>query len=131
VAAGDSGGNVHKLDLRKNLKSIGKFQGNAGSIRGISIHESAPYLAAVGLDRYVRIFDTNSRKLVASSYLKQPLCSVTFLDDLDEKESDHEDLEQEEIQDADLLWDEIDRLEQKRKILEDSEHHAINKRIRV
>jgi WD40 repeat protein len=66
VAAGDSGGNVHKLDLRKNLKSIGKFQGNAGSIRGISIHESAPYLAAVGLDRYVRIFDTNSRKLVAS-----------------------------------------------------------------
>lgn len=56
---------------------------------------------------------------------------MTFLDDLDEKESDHEDLEQEEIQDADLLWDEIDRLEQKRKILEDSEHHAINKRIRV
>ena len=65
------------IDLRAG-KSRGKFRGNSGSIRQISVHPNGAHVACAGLDQYVRVYDVKTRKCVASAYAKQPLTSIVF-----------------------------------------------------
>lgn len=60
---GNSIGEQALIDLR-NKKCLGKLRGGAGSIRCIQCHPTKPLVASCGLDRYVRIHDTNSRALL-------------------------------------------------------------------
>jgi len=95
VAAGDAAGFVYSIDLRKdvrNPKSIiadsttlkddssgpaaARFVGPTGSVRQLVRHETLPLVAAVGLDRMLRIYDTNTRKQKHCFYLKQRLNAV-------------------------------------------------------
>ncbi|KAE9032961.1 hypothetical protein PR003_g9675 [Phytophthora rubi] len=80
VYVGDTGGNLDILDLRI-LKHMGRCTGPVGSIRDISCHPTLPYIAAVGLDRMVHVFDINTRKYRHTIYAKQRLNSVLFCAD--------------------------------------------------
>ncbi|EGZ22298.1 hypothetical protein PHYSODRAFT_496599 [Phytophthora sojae] len=80
VYVGDTAGNLDILDLR-TLKHMGRCTGPVGSIRDIACHPTLPYIAAVGLDRMVHIFDINTRKYRHTIYAKQRLNSVLFCAD--------------------------------------------------
>ncbi|OQS07003.1 hypothetical protein THRCLA_00978 [Thraustotheca clavata] len=80
VIFGDTAGNINALDLR-TLKHLGRYAGSVGSIRDIAIHPTMPYMAAVGLDRMVHVYNIESRKSYATHYAKQRLNSVLFTDE--------------------------------------------------
>ncbi|RLN59459.1 hypothetical protein BBJ28_00005813 [Nothophytophthora sp. Chile5] len=80
VYVGDTAGNLDILDLR-TFKHMGRCTGPVGSIRDIACHPTLPYVAAVGLDRMVHVFDVNSRKYRHTIYAKQRLNSVLFCTD--------------------------------------------------
>lgn len=65
------------VDLRAG-KTRGRFKGNSGSIRQISVHPSGTHVACAGLDQYVRVYDIRTRKCVSTVFAKQPLTSVMF-----------------------------------------------------
>ncbi len=65
------------LDLGAG-KMSGALKGSTGSVRALALHPSEPLLASAGLDRYVRVHSTATRKQVASVYLKQHLTGVMF-----------------------------------------------------
>lgn len=77
VVVADTAGLVRVLDLRK-MKWGRRFEGPAGSVRGLAFHPSLPMLACVGLDRMARIFDYRSREQKFQVYLKQRLNAVLF-----------------------------------------------------
>jgi ribosome biogenesis protein NSA1 len=87
---GDTTGTLMTVDVR-NLRTAtnqARFIGPAGSVRQLVKHARAPRMAAVGLDRMLRVYDTKSRKQVTCMYLKQRLNCVlmddTGDDDLDD-----------------------------------------------
>jgi ribosome biogenesis protein NSA1 len=91
LVVGDAAGFLYQLDLRKlgkdrkvqAHKDLSRFVGPGGSVRQIQLHPTLPRMAVVGLDRMLRIFDTNTRKQVDCVYLKQRLNSVLFHTDDD------------------------------------------------
>uniref|UniRef100_A0AAV1THU9 Ribosome biogenesis protein NSA1 n=1 Tax=Peronospora matthiolae TaxID=2874970 RepID=A0AAV1THU9_9STRA len=80
IYVGDTAGNLDILDVR-TLKHMGRCTGPIGSIRDISCHPTLPYIAAVGLDRMVHVFDVNTRKRRHVIYAKQRLNCVLFCAD--------------------------------------------------
>eukprot|EP00560_Eucampia_antarctica_P007552 CAMPEP_0197827010 /NCGR_PEP_ID=MMETSP1437-20131217/3893_1 /TAXON_ID=49252 ORGANISM="Eucampia antarctica, Strain CCMP1452" /NCGR_SAMPLE_ID=MMETSP1437 /ASSEMBLY_ACC=CAM_ASM_001096 /LENGTH=549 /DNA_ID=CAMNT_0043427707 /DNA_START=23 /DNA_END=1672 /DNA_ORIENTATION=- len=82
IVVGDAAGYMQTVDLR-NLKRgvVGRYNGPSGSVRQIVQHESLDILACVGLDRMLRTYDTNNRKMLDCIYLKQRLNSMLFLND--------------------------------------------------
>lgn len=79
VLAGSCSGSMARLDLRMNLKVLGRFKGAAGSIRELSVHPTLPLLASASLDRHVRIYrlEGNGSPL-CKLYLKQRVSAVVF-----------------------------------------------------
>ncbi|TDH70038.1 hypothetical protein CCR75_000891 [Bremia lactucae] len=77
VFIGDTAGNLDVLDVR-TLTSMGRCTGPVGSIRDLACHPTLPFVAAVGLDRMVHVFDTLTRKLRYLIYAKQRLNAVLF-----------------------------------------------------
>lgn len=110
---------------RPSVKLLGKFNegGNTGATHAITNFEDK-YVATGGLDRYLRIFDINTRKLVAKVYLGTQISSIIILTDEDEESE----IEQPKVSDArklklnrkkrlnnnnddeddDKLWDELE-----------------------
>ncbi|KAL7568399.1 hypothetical protein ACA910_012118 [Epithemia clementina (nom. ined.)] len=86
LVVGDATGDLHTLDLRtlgkqkkdKSVSTMGRYVGPAGSVRDLVAHESLPTMAAVGLDRMLRLYDTQTRKQIFCLYLKQRLNCVLF-----------------------------------------------------
>jgi ribosome biogenesis protein NSA1 len=86
LVVGDAAGCIYDLDLRtldRNQKrsdnsNVGRYVGPAGSVRQLKKHPSLPLIAAIGLDRMLRIYDTNQRKQLDCIYLKQRLNCVLF-----------------------------------------------------
>ncbi|KAL3939499.1 MAG: hypothetical protein SGBAC_005784 [Bacillariaceae sp.] len=86
LVVGDSAGELYDLDMRtmdRNLKrkennNLGRYVGPAGSVRQLKKHPTLPRVAAIGLDRMLRIYDTKSRKQLDCIYLKQRLNCVLF-----------------------------------------------------
>jgi ribosome biogenesis protein NSA1 len=106
IVAGDAAGYLHTIDLRKlgrpiktdaSVQTVGRYVGPAGSVRGLVNHAEAPRLAAAGLDRMLRIYDTTKRKQVSCMYLRQRLNCVLvgrdemWGDDDDEDGNDDDD----------------------------------------
>lgn len=77
VVVADTAGLVRVLDLR-TMKWGRRFEGPAGSVRGLAFHPSLPMLACVGLDRMARVYDYRSREQKFQVYLKQRLNAVLF-----------------------------------------------------
>ncbi|GMT11054.1 hypothetical protein PFISCL1PPCAC_2351, partial [Pristionchus fissidentatus] len=111
VIAGNTKGEMAQFDLRKMLPNA-KFKGQAGSVRCIQSHSSAPLIASCGIDRFVRVHDVNTRKMVHKVYCKARLNTLLLRDDLTilskMKEEDTEDWALMESRKEDELIDEKD-----------------------
>mmetsp|Transcript_11687 Transcript_11687/g.17552 ORF Transcript_11687/g.17552 Transcript_11687/m.17552 type:complete len:432 (+) Transcript_11687:1714-3009(+) len=90
VFTGDTMGNIRCLDTRKFDRMFGRYKGPAGSVRSIQCHPTEPLLACVGLDRYLRVFDIQSRQHVHKFYLKQQLHSLLFSTVVDDDTKDND-----------------------------------------
>ncbi|GAQ80659.1 hypothetical protein KFL_000590120 [Klebsormidium nitens] len=78
VYAGNSTGDIVSFDLRTGTKS-GGFPGSvSGSVRSLAVHPTEPLLASVGLDRFLRIHNTQTRQLQAKLFLKQQMVACAF-----------------------------------------------------
>ncbi|KAK6013024.1 WD domain, G-beta repeat protein [Ostertagia ostertagi] len=55
---------------------ITAYKGQAGAIRSIDAHPTAPYVATCGIDRFVRVHDIDTRKLAHKIYCKTRLNRV-------------------------------------------------------
>ena len=123
VVVGDTTGDIHALDLRKNLNaqhgnkqiegssSLGRYVGPAGSIRQLVKHERLPIMAAVGCDRMLRTYNTQTQKCIDCVYLKQRLNCVLVCregrtdnefgdedeDDVDAVNAEDMDMDQEDV----------------------------------
>jgi ribosome biogenesis protein NSA1 len=89
LVVGDGAGYIYSLDLRRlgrDLKAaankdMGRYVGPAGSVRQLKKHPTLPRLAAVGLDRMLRIYDTKKRLQLDCIYLKQRINCVLMHSD--------------------------------------------------
>mmetsp|Transcript_8005 Transcript_8005/g.29600 ORF Transcript_8005/g.29600 Transcript_8005/m.29600 type:complete len:463 (+) Transcript_8005:79-1467(+) len=79
--AGSTSGDIHSFDL-SNGNRLGAFKGSTGSVRCIVAHPSLPVIASCGLDRFVRVFHSTTRKPLAKLCLKQMLTCVSIAGDL-------------------------------------------------
>jgi len=124
IVAGDRAGNMIMYELRQGLRMLGKFNHGiaGGSIRDIECHPTRPYVASVGLDRYLRVHDMKTRRLVSKMYLRQRLNAVVFKGDaekVDNEEEEEEDKDhrikksktnEEMVEDEeDSMWARLDR----------------------
>lgn len=100
VIAGNTRGEMALFDLRNkgfvfklsftfiynsffSAHPVHKFKGFAGSIRSIDAHSTGSYVASCGIDRFVRIHDVNTKKLIKKVYHLRNLISIRFLICLD------------------------------------------------
>lgn len=54
------------------------LKGSGGSVRGLALHPEAPILASAGLDRWLRVYHTGTKKQLTKVYLKQHLTGVAW-----------------------------------------------------
>ena len=101
LVVGDAAGFL-QIDLRvlgkpkrdTKVSTKGRFVGPTGSVRMLVKHRSESRMAAVGLDRMLRIYDTSKRKQLYCMYLKQRLnCVLVGQDRCWTKDSDDEDFD--------------------------------------
>ncbi|KAK6622747.1 hypothetical protein RUM43_008590 [Polyplax serrata] len=98
VIVGSTTGHLMMADLRGKGKILHRYKGPVGSVRQVAAHPKLPYFASVGLDRYMRIHHTESRRLLFERYLKVRLNTVLmsskFGKDLEKlDQSDDDDIE--------------------------------------
>jgi hypothetical protein len=74
---GNAKGQLNSVDLRQQ-KVFAKFKGTSGSIREISHHPGENMIAVAGLDRYLRVYNTESRKCLGSAFMKQALSGCAW-----------------------------------------------------
>lgn len=77
VWVANAAGQVEMLDLQAG-KMAGAVKGATGSVRALALHPTEPLLASVGLDRFLRVYSTATRKQLTAVYLKQQLTGVSF-----------------------------------------------------
>ncbi|GER36288.1 transducin/WD40 repeat-like superfamily protein [Striga asiatica] len=78
IYIGNGSGDLASIDTRTG-KLLGCFIGKcSGSIRSIVRHPELPVIASCGLDRYLRIWDIESRQLLSAVFLKQHLSAIVF-----------------------------------------------------
>lgn len=109
-----------------NGKLMGKFKGAVGAVQGV--HLSEGLLCTGGLDRYVRVFDVESRETVAKCFVGSKISEVLILDGEDLEEEDEPEqvedgkkksnkkkraLEEAEAEDEDEVWNQLEALEKK------------------
>lgn len=70
-------GQVEVYDFRAG-RFAGAIKGIAGSVRSLALHPDRPVIASVGLDRFLRLHDTGSRRSLGKVYLKTLLTHVDF-----------------------------------------------------
>lgn len=92
----------------KEWRSTGKFHGATGAVQ--AMQKGTKYFATGGLDRYLRVFDVNTREIVAKVFVGQQIKSVWIVDESDKRKSSNEAEEEE-----DKLWDEIEKPKKKSK----------------
>jgi WD40 repeat protein len=56
VLAGSVSGTMARLDVRMDLKPLNTYAAAAGAIREIAVHPTRPLVAAVSLDRHLRVY---------------------------------------------------------------------------
>jgi ribosome biogenesis protein NSA1 len=117
LVIGDAAGYIHAVDIRKlsggallrqstTPAVLGRFVGPAGSVRQIACRNNK--MACVGLDRMLRIYSVNTRRLLTTVYLKQRLNCLLLTDETDDDDTeDEEDDDSNEEQD-DKVEDYVD-----------------------
>lgn len=111
--------------IKPVTKLMGKFAagGNTGAIVGVDIFDQI--ISTGGLDRYLRVYDINSRDIFAKVYLGVQVSDVLMLDSEDEEEEEDESemgdkrrknlekrrrkaLEEENESDEEALWNQLE-----------------------
>ncbi|KAJ2394577.1 Ribosome biogenesis protein nsa1 (NOP7-associated protein 1), partial [Coemansia sp. RSA 2559] len=106
----DNMGNLQQLDLRMG-KVVGGYKGIAGAVRDIALSEDGAMVAEAGLDRFVRVYETDGmRRLLHRAYVKQRVTHVLW--DWSVKDRSHGEIEQEEV---DGIWDSMTKMEHRKK----------------
>ncbi|VDK88096.1 unnamed protein product [Litomosoides sigmodontis] len=82
IVAGNTRGDIGLFDLRNKMHMVCKYKGCAGCISGIDAHQSAEYIASCSLDRFVRLHELNSKKLVKKVYCKARLNRILLCNKL-------------------------------------------------
>lgn len=93
IIAGDGAGETMRFDPR-NGKMVGKFKGVGGAITCISSDSGGKLIASTSLDRFLRVYNSGTRKLVKKVYLKQRLARCLFSEKVSEsnnEKNDHND----------------------------------------
>ncbi|KAI3403718.1 NSA1 [Candida oxycetoniae] len=104
-----SAGNI----IKPVPKLLGKFTGgNTGATFGVQIHEELATFA--GLDRYLRVFDLDTRQVLAKVYLGVEASSLLIIDDEDEEDEDQKRKREEEEAEDEQMWDQLNK-KQKQK----------------
>eukprot|EP00465_Bigelowiella_longifila_P006644 CAMPEP_0185262902 /NCGR_PEP_ID=MMETSP1359-20130426/10926_1 /TAXON_ID=552665 /ORGANISM="Bigelowiella longifila, Strain CCMP242" /LENGTH=325 /DNA_ID=CAMNT_0027849971 /DNA_START=54 /DNA_END=1031 /DNA_ORIENTATION=+ len=78
IIAGDGAGETLQLDRRVNGRIAGKYKGVGGAITCIRQDESGDFLSTTSLDRFVRVYEIKTRKMLNKVYLKQRASSCLF-----------------------------------------------------
>jgi len=115
VIAGDSTGAMMLLDVR-NGQQLGAYRGSGGALRDIMHHPdpSMPVVASVGLDRFLKIHHSITRRLIKRIYLKQKMNCILVSAETPSEDQD---------EDADV-WGELERRSGKEKPLVEEEETA-------
>lgn len=95
----DKLGGVFKIDLRM-CTIAGRYKGAAGAIRDLCFDESGTVVACCGLDRFLRLYNFDTRKQLLKVYMKQRLNRVLI-------SNEAVPVEQPEKSEDDELWDSI------------------------
>ncbi|VDM82333.1 unnamed protein product, partial [Strongylus vulgaris] len=82
ILAANSIGEMGLFDLRSKVHPVCKYKGQAGAIRSIDAHPTAPYVATCGIDRFVRVHDIDTKKLAHKIYCKTRLNRVLIRSEL-------------------------------------------------
>lgn len=87
VLVGTAQGRLALFDFRAEHKGmhgmVRKYKGCVGSVRSVACARQSGHFAAVGLDRFLRVFAVDSKKIVAKMYLKSRLNAVVLRPDFD------------------------------------------------
>lgn len=68
---GSGKGIMNLVDLRNPGKILNTYKGFVGGITAISCPTNNPYIVSVGLDRYLRVHDLNTKELLQKVNLKK------------------------------------------------------------
>lgn len=106
---------------RPSVRLLGKFNegGNVGATHAI-FNYNDNIIATGGLDRYLRVFDAESRKLVAKVYVGTQISSIIILSD-DETANEVVKLTKKkrvvvDDEEADDMWNELEKADQPKKL---------------
>ncbi|EFC42317.1 predicted protein [Naegleria gruberi] len=99
VVVGTAIGKMFKYNFQeKKNKKINVYRRIAGSVRDIKFHPNKKVVCCVSADRYLRVYDQESRQMLHSSYLLQRLNCLLLTkdryvnkDDEDEENSEDDD----------------------------------------
>ncbi|KAL3832329.1 hypothetical protein ACJMK2_023982 [Sinanodonta woodiana] len=89
VIISNTQGKMALVDLRKG-QVVHIFKGTAGGIRDVQCHSSEPLVAACGLDRFLRIYDINTKQLMHKFYLKSRLNCLLFASKLSQEDEEQD-----------------------------------------
>ncbi|XP_008557103.2 WD repeat-containing protein 74 [Microplitis demolitor] len=78
VVVGSGKGIMNLVDLRNPGKILNTYKGFVGGITAISCPTNNPYIVSVGLDRYLRVHDLNTKELLQKVYLTSRLSSMVL-----------------------------------------------------
>uniref|UniRef100_A0A1J3GUY3 WD repeat-containing protein 74 n=1 Tax=Noccaea caerulescens TaxID=107243 RepID=A0A1J3GUY3_NOCCA len=78
IYVGNASADLAAYDIRTG-KLLGSFLGKcSGSIRSVVRHPHHQVIASCGLDRYLRVYDVETRQLISAVFLKQHLTGLVF-----------------------------------------------------
>jgi len=123
--AADQEGGITQLDIRTSLRVVHKLKGSAGSIRDFQVHESSKFIACCGLDRYLRVYNYESKELVSNIYMKQILNALLLSgEEIEKKEEEEKDDDEDQSEKDEEEDDEDDFEEEEEDEEESSEEEA-------
>uniref|UniRef100_A0A060T9A9 Ribosome biogenesis protein NSA1 n=1 Tax=Blastobotrys adeninivorans TaxID=409370 RepID=A0A060T9A9_BLAAD len=98
VIVTDNHSNVSKYSI-DNFEPKGKYHGSTGAAQDVHASQGG-YVAAAGLDRYLRVYDLNTREPVGKIFVNSQVSAVCILDDTLEDKRKSED---------DELWEKLEQ----------------------
>ncbi|XP_034945753.1 WD repeat-containing protein 74 [Chelonus insularis] len=81
IVVGSGKGIMNLVDLRKPGKILNTYKGFVGGITAIACSKDNPYIVSVGLDRFLRVHDLNTKKLLQKNYLTSRLSCLVLRSD--------------------------------------------------
>jgi ribosome biogenesis protein NSA1 len=82
MLVGNSHGDMALLDVRGKGHIVQQYKGSLGGLRQVLCHPAGKVVASCGLDRFVRVYDVNTRHMIHKFYLKSRLNCLLFQDNV-------------------------------------------------